>query len=76
MRRFKNFFSYALTTGAFNWIMVIGVWKTFWIMGTAQVAVCALAIPMCKLPLLLLFLFFESPYLFWGFVEVMMVKAN
>lgn len=47
---FKNFFSYALTTKAFDWIVVQGVWRTFWIIGTVQVGVCVLAVPMCKPP--------------------------
>lgn len=50
---FKNFFSYALTTHAFNWLLLEGVWKTFWILGTVQVAVCALTIPMCRSPFFL-----------------------
>lgn len=53
---FKNFFSYALTTKAFNWILEQGVWRTFWIIGTVQVGVCLLTIPMCKLFLFLSFL--------------------
>lgn len=47
---FKNFFSYALTNKAFDWIMGQGVWRTFWIVGTVQVGVSALSIPMCKFP--------------------------
>ncbi|KAL0633528.1 hypothetical protein Q9L58_007560 [Maublancomyces gigas] len=43
---FKNFFSYALTTKAFDWILEQGVWRTFWIIGTVQVGVCLLTIPM------------------------------
>lgn len=43
---FKNFFSYALTTGAFDWLMELGTWRLFWTMGIVQIAVCALSIPM------------------------------
>lgn len=43
---FKNLFSFALTWFAYDWLPVIA--KTFYIIGSIQVAVCLLSIPMCK----------------------------
>ena len=46
---FKNMFSFALTWGAYDWIVELGIVKTFNIIGSIQVAVCLLCVPMCKL---------------------------
>ena len=45
---FKNMFSFGLTWGAYNWIVKDGIVRTFNILGSVQVAVCLLSIPMCK----------------------------
>lgn len=43
---FKNMFSFALTWGAYDWIVELGIVKTFNIIGSIQVAVCLLCVPM------------------------------
>lgn len=43
---FKNFFSYALTYPAYDWLRVLGRPKMFTILGSAQVFVCLLTVPM------------------------------
>ncbi|KAL8709107.1 MAG: hypothetical protein Q9220_006128 [cf. Caloplaca sp. 1 TL-2023] len=45
---FKNFFSFALTWGAYDWLVEAGISKTFYIVASIQVGVCLLSIPMCK----------------------------
>lgn len=47
---FKNIFSFGLTWGAYNWLIAAGIGKTFYIIGSIQVAICLLSIPMCKFP--------------------------
>lgn len=47
MLMFKNFFSFALTWKAFDWLQQAGgVWPTFKIIGSVQLAVCLLSVPM------------------------------
>lgn len=46
---FKNLFSFALTFGAYGWLPHIT--QTFYIIGSIQVVICLLSIPMCKLNL-------------------------
>jgi MFS family permease len=43
---FKNLFSFILTYFAFNWIFAGGIRKIFIIIGSVQVAICLLSIPM------------------------------
>ncbi|RPA90766.1 MFS general substrate transporter [Choiromyces venosus 120613-1] len=43
---FKNFFSFALTWQAFNWVLTLGPRKLFIYVGSVQIAVCALTLPM------------------------------
>ncbi|KAI9884728.1 MAG: hypothetical protein M1823_003472 [Watsoniomyces obsoletus] len=43
---FKNMFSFALTWGAYDWIVQNGILKTFNILASVQVVVCLLCIPM------------------------------
>ena len=45
---FKNMFSFALTWGAYNWLVDGGIKKTFYAIASVQVGVCLLSIPMCK----------------------------
>ena len=45
---FKNLFCFGLTYGAFDWLGVIGVADMFVIVGSIQVGICLLSIPMCK----------------------------
>ena len=45
---FKNIFSFGLTFGAYGWLTKGGLERVFIIMGSIQVAICALSIPMCK----------------------------
>lgn len=47
---FKNIFSFALTWGAYSWLRDADVSKTFNILGSIQVGVCLLSIPMCRTP--------------------------
>lgn len=47
---FKNMFSFALTWGAYNWLVDAGISKTFYIIASIQVGICLLSIPMCKSP--------------------------
>ena len=47
---FKNFFSFALTWKAYDWIVQGGVVKTFNAIGTVQLIICLLSIPMCEYP--------------------------
>lgn len=49
---FKNFFSFALTFKAYDWIRDHGIHRTFIIIASVQVAICVLSVPMCKLFLL------------------------
>jgi MFS family permease len=46
---FKNVFSFGLTFGAYNWLVAAGILKVFYIIGSVQVGICLLSIPMCKL---------------------------
>jgi hypothetical protein len=46
---FKNFFSFALTWYAVDWVQKQGVWEVFRYVGVAQLAVGLLSIPMCML---------------------------
>lgn len=43
---FKNFFSFGLTFSAYDWIVAFGTYNTFVVIGTIQVVVCLLSIPM------------------------------
>ncbi|KAL8658476.1 MAG: hypothetical protein Q9226_000970 [Calogaya cf. arnoldii] len=43
---FKNIFSFALTWGAYDWLTTAGISKTFYIVGSIQVSICLLSIPM------------------------------
>lgn len=46
---FKNLFSFGLTFKGFDWIVQAGSVKDVFIaVGSVQVAVCALTIPMCE----------------------------
>ncbi|KAI9853921.1 MAG: hypothetical protein M1824_000796 [Vezdaea acicularis] len=45
---FKNFFSFALTFKAYDWILHTGVKSTFIIIASIQVGVCLISLPMCK----------------------------
>ena len=45
---FKNFFSFALTFKAYDWIIANGIRPTMIGISTIQVGVCLLSIPMCK----------------------------
>jgi len=45
---FKNFFSFALTFKAYDWIISNGIRPTMIGISTIQVGVCLLSIPMCK----------------------------
>jgi hypothetical protein len=47
---FKNVFSFGLTFKGFDWLVKSGNTKHMFVaLGSVQVAVCALTIPMCKL---------------------------
>jgi hypothetical protein len=43
---FKNFFSYGITYQAYNWLNKLGGRKLFIILGSVQVGVCLLSVPM------------------------------
>ncbi|KAA8905562.1 MFS transporter-like protein [Sphaerosporella brunnea] len=43
---FKNFFSFALTWKAVDWISQSGTWRIFWILGVVQIVVGLLSVPM------------------------------
>ncbi|MCJ1276789.1 hypothetical protein MMC21_004596 [Puttea exsequens] len=43
---FKNVFSFGLTFGAYDWLVAAGILKVFYIIGSVQVAICLLSIPM------------------------------
>lgn len=45
---FKNFFSFALTFKAYDWIIYGGIRPTLLAISSIQVGVCLLSIPMCK----------------------------
>lgn len=45
---FKNIFSFGLTFSAYDWLLVTGAWEIFVAMGSVQVAICLLSVPMCK----------------------------
>lgn len=45
---FKNIFSFGLTFSGYDWIVQLEPRKLFIIVGSVQVAVCCLTIPMCK----------------------------
>lgn len=58
---FKNLFSFALTFKGFDWLMQSTSIKSVFIaVGSVQVAICALTIPMCKNPISLL-----RPFILW-----------
>ena len=61
---FKNMFSFALTWGAYNWLVDGGIKKTFYAISSVQVGVCLLSIPMCKC--LFLFLWVTTPGPLWA----------
>lgn len=46
MLMFKNFFSFGLTWKAFQWLQENGIWETFRIIGSVQICVCLLSVPM------------------------------
>ena len=46
---FKNFFSFVITFYAFDWVTQSDIRNAFIAIGTVQVAVCLLSIPMCKI---------------------------
>ena len=45
---FKNIFSFGLTWVAYNWLLKAGILRIFLIVGSVQVGICLLSIPMCK----------------------------
>lgn len=46
---FKNLFSFALTFKGFDWLVQANSVKSMFIaLGSVQVAICALTIPLCK----------------------------
>lgn len=45
---FKNFFSFALTFKAYDWIIERGIRPPMIAISSVQVVVCLLSIPMCK----------------------------
>jgi hypothetical protein len=46
---FKNLFSFGLTFKGFDWLVQTNSTKNMFIaLGSVQVAICALTIPMCK----------------------------
>lgn len=45
---FKNFFSFALTWKAYDWVVQGGVIKTFNAIAIVQLVICLTSIPMCK----------------------------
>ena len=47
---FKNMFSFVLTFYATEWFAHAGVKHTMIVIGSIQVGICALSIPMCKGP--------------------------
>lgn len=48
---FKNVFSFALTFKGFDWLIQARTTKHMFVaLGSVQVAVCALTIPLCKVP--------------------------
>ena len=44
---FKNIFSFGLTWSAYGWLLKNGIFNTFIIVASIQVAICLLSIPMC-----------------------------
>lgn len=49
---FKNMFCFVLTFYAYDWLLVAGIKTPFIYIGSIQVGVCLLAVPMCKQSLL------------------------
>lgn len=47
-------FSFGLTWSAYQWLIDNGIVGTFNIIGSVQIAVCLLSIPMCKVNLCIL----------------------
>ena len=47
---FKNLFSFGLTFKAYDWLIAGGIERMFNIMGSVQLVICLLSIPMCKFP--------------------------
>lgn len=45
---FKNIFSFGLTFSGYDWIVALEPRKLFIVVGSVQVVVCCLTIPMCK----------------------------
>lgn len=45
---FKNMFSFVLTFYAYNWFAHGGIKHTMVVIGSIQVGICLLSIPMCK----------------------------
>jgi hypothetical protein len=45
---FKNIFSFGLTFKGYDWIIHGGIKHVFIAIGSVQVAICLLTIPMCK----------------------------
>ena len=45
---FKNFFSFALTWKAYDWVTDGGIRPTMITIASIQVVVCFLSVPMCK----------------------------
>lgn len=56
---FKNMFSFVLTFFAYNWFAHGGVKHTMIIVGSIQVGICLLSIPMCMFTLPRLIGYFE-----------------
>ena len=48
MMIFKNMFSFAFTFNGYQWLVHAGTLKIFVALGTVQVVVCLLTIPLCK----------------------------
>ena len=52
MLLFKNLFSFGLTWIALSWLYKNDIVGTFNILGSVQIGVCLLSVPMCKLDLI------------------------
>lgn len=47
---FKNLFSFGLTFKGFDWIVAGHIKPVFIALGSVQVGICMLTVPMCKFP--------------------------
>lgn len=48
MMIFKNIFSFGLTWSGYDWLVEAGILKVFIGLGSVQVAICCLTLPLCK----------------------------